>query len=122
MTYGSFSIGHKAGGFNKGNFPPFGQEKSFGYEIGLKGHGFDRRVDFGGSLFLTKLDDQQVTELDTQTITEFVTNQGKAKIYGFELELGARPLEELSLRASATALNAEYTDYTTTAISPDTNN
>jgi hypothetical protein len=63
MTYFSFAGGFKAGGFNSSapaGAETFDQERSWNYELGLKGRALDNRLSFGAALFYTDWKDLQL--------------------------------------------------------------
>jgi iron complex outermembrane receptor protein len=120
MTYVTVSKGYKGGGFNpsapsdvRANVP-FKEETSLLYETGWKLALFDRRMTFDGALFWTELENMQVTStilLAGVIPTSAVTNAGKARSRGIELELAARPTENLRLGTAFSYTDAEYLDY-----------
>lgn len=118
LVYARIASGSKAGGFNVGGFPPFEEERSTSSELGFKARFADRKVGVNGALFATELKDRQVVQIDLGTTTQFISNQGDARILGAELELVMRPTAGLTLNLAATVLDPEYTDFTTTTIGP----
>ena len=116
MAYTSAALGYKAGGFstiaNNPDLAGYEPEYAWTYEIGLKSRFLDNRLMVNLSGFYTDVKDYQ----DRVVIDNVVTmqNAAKAKIYGAEAELRARPLPGLDLIASLGVLRAEYDDYTDT--------
>lgn len=108
--YGSWTTGHKPGGFNDGPFPDFDEEQSVSWELGFKHHQ-SKTLHLNGALFLTELDDQQLYEIDPVFLTDFTLNKGEARIRGVELEVIAQLNDHWSMRAELSWLNAKYTDY-----------
>jgi iron complex outermembrane receptor protein len=122
MTYASVSTGFKGGGTNPRPFfatqvQPFGKENVTAYEIGAKSDFFDRKLRLNLSGFINKFKDIQLTRL---TCPEFSppglgflcalpTNGGDADIKGIELEAELHPVAGLSIDASISSLNFEYT-------------
>ena len=82
----------------------FESDSLWNYEVGAKTSWLDRRVTLNGALFwIDWTDIQQVVLLDCGY--PFTTNVGAARSRGGELELSARPTDDLTL-----ALNVGYTD------------
>ena len=122
MTYAGVSTGFKGGGTNPrpffaGQVQPFDKETITAYEVGAKTDLFERKVRANISLFYNKYKDIQLTRL---TCPEFSppglgflcalpTNGGDANVKGAELEVEAHPIAGLSLDASLSDLNFEYT-------------
>jgi iron complex outermembrane receptor protein len=113
MTYVTYSEGFKSGGFTQRVFPPLPATPSFrpefvkSYEAGTKITGFDQRLRFNAAAFFTDYTDLQVLALIGVAPT--TQNAAEAEIRGFELELSARPVAELTLEAGVGYVDAEYT-------------
>lgn len=117
-AYFSGAMGHRAGGFNDGDFDDFNEERSRNVELGVKGRP-GKGWELKAALFKTWLKDQQLFEMDPVTSTEITINKGRAEIQGVEME-GAGPLRGgWRVRAAWTLLDARYTDYTATRAGPD---
>jgi iron complex outermembrane receptor protein len=116
MVYSSAALGYKAGGFstiaNNPALAGYDPEYAWTYEVGLKSRFLDDRLMVNLSGFATDVEDYQ----DRVVIDNVVTmkNAAKAKIYGAEAELRARPLPGLDFTASLGVLQAKYDDYTDT--------
>lgn len=115
MTYVSYSQGFKGGGFTQRVFPPFAfipsfePETSTTYEVGFKSDLFDRRLRVNGAVFQNDYDNLQITVNDpTLGFAPIIQNAAKAQIRGFELEMQARPVGELSIEAGIGYLDAKY--------------
>ena len=140
MLYASYRRGFKSGGFSaalttceftcEGSFapgPPFDGTRGDGtdldstfdeeilqsYEAGIKAMWFDRRLRFNLSTFFYDYDDLQVFTLELVggqlvTVTE---NAADATIWGGEIDMMARPLPGLEIRAAGAWLSTEYKDY-----------
>jgi iron complex outermembrane receptor protein len=113
MTYVTYSEGFKSGGFTQRVFPPLPATPSFrpefvkSYEAGTKITGFDQRLRFNAAAFFTDYTDLQVLALIGVAPT--TQNAAEAEIQGFELEVSARPVAELTLDAGIGYVDAEYT-------------
>ncbi len=123
-AYATVSKGFKSGGFNldtigAANLTPddltFGPESVINYEIGIKGHMLDHMLRYSLSVFQMDYGDKQVAQLVTTAVSSVpsvqVTNAGKAKIRGFELEATLEPAAGLTFSANASYLDAKYTQF-----------
>jgi iron complex outermembrane receptor protein len=93
-----------------GEFDP---EYVWAYELGVKSEWLDRRLVANLAVFYNEYTDIQLTsnrataDGNVAIITE---NAGEAEIKGFELELHARPIEQLDLVAGIGYIDAKFTD------------
>jgi len=105
LVYASFSKGFRSGAFNsQGYF--FSQDVSQvepetlkAYEIGFKSELLESSLQLNGAAFYYDYSDQQVLDVDAATLSQFLVNINSSIIQGVELELTARPIEPLTLRA-----------------------
>ena len=83
------------------------------YEAGIKSMWFDRRLRFNFNTFFYDYDDLQVFALAVigGQITTLLENASDATIWGGELDVMARPLPGLEIRATGAWLSTEYKDY-----------
>ena len=83
------------------------------YEAGIKSMWFDRRLRVNFNTFFYDYDDLQVFALAVigGQITTLLENASDATIWGGELDVMARPLPGLEVRATGAWLNTEYKDY-----------
>jgi len=115
MAYASFSQGFKGGGYTQRIFPPepslpsFKPETANSYESGLKFQGFDNRLRVNGAIYYTDYKDMQLLVADATRVGPYITNAGKARIRGFELESNIVPLDGLHLDASVGLTDARFT-------------
>ena len=119
MLFAKTSWGYKSGGW--GNFTVWKFESlklkpeySFSYEAGVKLTTFNNRLGFNAAAFLSKFDDFQ-TEIWQHPPPPFeiltlpvYTNAAQVTSKGFELELIASPLKNLSLFGSLGYVIATY--------------
>ena len=115
MVYASWSRGVRSGGFNgRGASPtsigPYQPEQVDSYELGVKADFANGLIRFNPTIFQANYRNKQEDILRaagfvTETVVE---NAASARIRGAEVELLARPTPELTLRASASYLDAEY--------------
>lgn len=117
LTYASWSLGYRAGGFNV--TPAEGKEVyredfSRQIELGLKGQWWQRRLAVNLSLFDIRLKDLQFNLPAPPSAYGnlgdfYIDNVGGAVNRGLELELEARPRKDLSLFTAASLLKARFT-------------
>ena len=115
LLYASFSKGYKTGGWTTRlttpqpagtSAPTFGPEKATTYEAGVKSQFLDRKVVLNLAGFYT---DYKGIQLNFQVGTSpTLQNAGNAHIYGFEAELQARPVPELTIGANVGYTHARY--------------
>lgn len=111
LLYGSFSRGYKAGKYNILTYDPNPTEPETldAYEVGFKTQLLDRRLRLNGAAFY-----YDISNLQTQTQTNssiIFGNAGGSEVKGAEIEAEALVSNQLTLRASATYLDSQYTDY-----------
>src|SRR6185312_6903548 len=123
LGYVSVSTGFKGGGVNPRPFVadqrlPFNPETLKTYEAGVKSEFFDRKMRLNGAVFLNKYDDiilgkTVCPESSLPTPCLRPANIGTADVKGAELELSVYPMRGLSVDASFSYLDFEYTSATT---------
>ncbi|MES2495782.1 MAG: TonB-dependent receptor [Pseudomonadota bacterium] len=88
MLYARASSAYRSGGYNAPTVgaAPFDPEKAISYEAGVKSDLFDRHLRINLSAFQTDYDDLQVNGYNIATNTNQLTNAGKARYRGFEVE------------------------------------
>ncbi len=114
MAYVSAAKGFKSGGyngitiFNLGDaLTAYAPENNWTYEGGLKTEAFDNRVRFNAAYFWAQISD--LTANSTAPGFAFpVQNVGDADVHGFELELTAVPVDNLTFFATATFAHGSY--------------
>lgn len=131
MLFGSYARGHKGQaydlttGFNqvRANLGPIRAEKSNALEAGLRAQLLDRRLTFNATAFKVDYEDLQTQSIeDINGVPTFrLTNVGKARTRGIEIDLFSRPTEALSLYGGATFLDAKFVDYATATCYPGQN-
>lgn len=106
LYYASVSRGIKSGGFttyntlNIGQTDPFRPEELMAYEVGFKTDFADRTVRLNGALYYYDYTDQQVQSAiidPTFGAVGKIVNAPKSHVYGGELELTWRPVEEVTI-------------------------
>ncbi|KRB85490.1 hypothetical protein ASE00_01455 [Sphingomonas sp. Root710] len=113
LVYASYNRGFKSGGFNAASLlsppNPFLPEKLDAYEVGLKSDLLDRHLRVNGSAFYYDYSNIQVSSFINGLIR--VSNAAKARIYGFDLEVTAKPTDELTLTSGVSVLNSKFRDF-----------
>ncbi|MDA5194139.1 TonB-dependent receptor [Govanella unica] len=116
LLYASASKGFKSGGFkgaiafNAAELEPFRGENLYAYEVGAKSTLFDGRLQLNAAAYYYDWKDFQafVTEIRAGGINVIVLNNaGDARVYGLELEATARPVDGLTVQASANVMNTK---------------
>jgi iron complex outermembrane receptor protein len=91
----------------------FSPERDWQFELGAKSSWLDDKLSANAALFYTVADDYQTYLLEPTDPTEAYTlNARRANLYGAELELTARPINDLDLSAGAGYTDARYARFT----------
>lgn len=126
LLYASYAQGRKPGGFSSVTIGAFGlnsrddvefdPERLAQYELGWKSTWFDRRLILNGAAFYIDFTDKQVStqEIRGGQLGNVIKNAGGAEVKGIEFNAQLRPIRQLTLAASYTYLDSEYTDYEVT--------
>ena len=126
MGYVQYSTGFKGGGVNPRPFSvqqvqPFGPEILKTFEVGVKSDLFDRRLRLNLAAFTSKYSGIQLTLSDCPAFNppglpagvafpcNMPANVGKADIKGVEAEANVRPIDGLTLDATVSYLDFQYT-------------
>jgi outer membrane receptor protein involved in Fe transport len=127
LIYAVFATGRKPGGFNGtagltaeaqypgSQFVNYLPEKSKGGEVGVKFDALDRRLRVSLAAFYNELTDYQLTTAipnpaGTGALTSIVSNAGKAKNQGFELEFTAAPSDNLLFNFGLSYVDAHFSE------------
>ncbi|MCB2014607.1 MAG: TonB-dependent receptor [Sphingobium sp.] len=118
LVYASVSRGTKGAGFNNGFIEisatsdqiPYKPELAYVYEVGVKTDLLDRKLTVNGSAFY--YDYKSYHAFGFATIGGFIANN-KARIYGAELEIMARPVDGLLVSLGGGLLDTKIYDVTT---------
>lgn len=108
-----------AGGFNTRPVPPgasdsFQPETNRDIELGVKNESFDKRLRTNLAVFGSKVTDlQNLVNTLIQTpagprTTQYIATSGNAEMYGVELEIAAKPIENFEVDMSAAWLHSRY--------------
>lgn len=119
LIYASYNRGFKSGGFNTSTFTPaplpFDPESLDAYEAGIKSELFDRRLRVNASAFYYDYNNIQLSSYVDGTLR--ITNAAKAKIYGFDADIVAKPFDRLTLTAGGSYIHDRLGDYPNAQIS-----
>lgn len=125
MLYTSWSRGYRSGGFSSrgqtllSSTTPFGPETVDSYEAGFKSALLNNRLQVNLAAYLSNYSDlQQNTTIPTTVGTgneTIVTNVGKAKIKGLELDVTARVTHDFKVTASLGLQKSNFDGFITTA-------
>lgn len=121
LLYGYYARGFKSGGFTgriviAEDIGPFDPEEVDTFEIGMKTYLFDRRVRINAAAFLNEYKNQQVVEnltFPSGANSATITNAGRSRTQGFEIEATAVPVEGLTLTGAVAYLDAKFLEYDT---------
>lgn len=104
MLYATVATGSKSGGFNTVNGTPeereFEDEDTTSYEVGVKSTLLESRLRVNAAAFYTEIDGYQFQEQLETGIGTRVSNEAEVETQGFDLEIQALPLQNLTLGAS----------------------
>ena len=119
LVYASYNRGFKSGGFNTSTFTPaplpFDPESLDAYEAGIKSDLFGRRLRVNASAFYYDYNNIQLSSYVDGTLR--ITNAAKAKIYGFDADIVARPFDALTLTLGASYIHDRLGDYPNAQVS-----
>lgn len=115
LLFASATRGFKSGGWNaRSTAPalvlPFGAEKVWSYEAGVKSEWLDNRLRVNLTGFYMDVADFQVNSaFNNAGVLSFITrNFGDLRNYGAEIEVQAVPVENLNIYANVGLQNAKY--------------
>src|SRR5262249_8648488 len=116
MTYVRLATGYQPGGPNTPggpgeNLPPvYLPSKTINYELGLKTRLFDRRLSLDTPTSYIDWKDIQLQAFTPPPVPfPYITNIGKARSQGVELEAEFKPVESLTVSTSAAFIDAILT-------------
>ncbi|MFO1377857.1 MAG: TonB-dependent receptor [Steroidobacteraceae bacterium] len=110
MVYASFNRGYKAGEFNVGANSPqtaifVDPEKLNAFEAGLKSELLDQKLRLNVAGFYYDYKDKQETLFDTGVA---ILSNADARVKGVEVDFTAQPVQQLTLSAGYSYLDAKY--------------
>ncbi len=116
LVYVSVAKGSKPGGFTAqtaltDDSKRFDKETMWTYELGAKTTWFERALVINAALFHIDNRDKQVAAVEGFPPQTYTDNVGKAEIDGFEFEMIATLVDDLTLTMSYAYTDGEYVDY-----------
>ena len=125
LAYATYSRGAKSGGINLASLPLDANgavrsdlavvkpEKVDNFEVGLKTQWLDRHLTANVALFLVNVRNYQSTVYDQSIVPAkaYISNIGKVRSKGVEVDLQATPAHDLTLYARGTYNLAKYVSY-----------
>ena len=117
MVYASVTQGQKSGGWNPrplqpAEFKRYDQEELTAYEIGMKSTLWDGRMILNMAAFFSEYEDLQLFANSVNpangSLLLTVDNAGDVDIYGFEVEMLARPAANFDINLGIGYLETEY--------------
>ena len=121
LLYANVAKGYKAGSFGQISgaivdaYRGVKQESLIDYEVGFKAKMFDRKLSINGAAFWYDYKNKQLRAKFIDPIfgaLDQLVNIPKSTVKGAEIEINARPVDGLSLSASAIYLDAKVDEYT----------
>ena len=93
LTYISYGVGFRSGGFNQPNFsiPIFPEEKLRNVEAGIKSQWFERRLTVNAAAFTGKVENYQYSYIDFATASPVTGSVDRVRLSGGELETRFSP-------------------------------
>ncbi len=117
MVYASATRGFKSGGWNArgtaaATLTPFSSEKIWNYEGGIRSEWFDNKLRVNLTGFYSDITDFQLPSAYVNpvdgSITFITQNFADLEVYGFEAELLANPVDNLTLFANIGIMESDY--------------
>lgn len=119
MSYGKITWGYKSGGWGNHSVLilehlKLRPEYAVSYELGVKLTTFNDKLSFNSAIFLSKFDDYQTEVWQVAPhgyVQPIYRNAAKVTSKGFEIELIAAPMKNLSLFSAFGYVNATYDEF-----------
>lgn len=89
----------------------YDNQKVDGFEAGIKGYFFDRRMIADLTVYSYDYTNLQVTSFDPTTLSFLIQNAGGSRSQGFELQLQYQVSDSFRLRFGTAYTDLKYTDY-----------
>ena len=120
MTYATASKGFRPGGANDipalpANLISYKADSLWNYELGLKSSWLENRLTLNTAVFDEEWSSMQTSATTANGLYSFITNAGKARIRGTEVELNAVPYRGLTLSAGVGYVDAKLTQNQSTS-------
>lgn len=117
LLYALYSEGYRAGGPNMqypvfAGTPPATYEPDtvINYEVGAKSEWMDGRLVVNAAAFIEEFEDLQVVARIGPLSLPYFANVSSAQTQGVELEVGARPTDNLAINLAVTYTDAQFTE------------
>lgn len=122
LVYFAVAQGEKSGAVNTGAAPDgsggaqpviIRPEKATDFELGVKTNWLDNRLVLNGNLYWEEVSDYQANAVNASgaTLKSYLTNVGKVRVRGVELEGRYSPIENLWLNFSGAYNDARYISF-----------
>jgi outer membrane receptor protein involved in Fe transport len=108
LLYTKIDRGAKSGGFRAGQVGEYKPERIWAYVTGTKSQFFDQRLTVNLEGFFYNYQDLQIVVIDGATLR---TENTDARMYGWDLEASASPIEGSLISAVVSYLHTETIDY-----------
>ncbi|WP_321327182.1 TonB-dependent receptor [uncultured Parasphingorhabdus sp.] len=115
LLYASFAQGQKPGGFNgvtaiQAGVPSYEAEDVDAFEIGSKNQFLNRALTVNFAAFHNTISGYQLTQnvQSPTSVVSAVVNAGKARVIGMELEVVARPSDNLTFTANYALADSKF--------------
>jgi outer membrane receptor protein involved in Fe transport len=118
-VYASAAKGFRSGGFNRGELPNYEPESLWSYELGVKGQSESGVVGFEAAVYYSDYTDMLrrglvlVPEAEPQ-FQQLTSNIGTVEVKGVEGGITLRPIDSLTLNATAAYIDSEITEVNAT--------
>jgi iron complex outermembrane receptor protein len=133
LAYATYARAFKSGGINLSGIPldtsnnpilstaTVRPETENHFELGLKTQWFNRRLTVNLSAFRTDIHDYQVTvnNLQVNVIRGYLANADSVRVQGIELEVAARPTNNLSLYFNGAFTDGTYRNFPNAPCPPE---
>lgn len=115
MIYATASKGFRPGGANNvpglpANLVSYKPDSLWNYEAGVKTGWFGNRLTFNAAVYQIDWSSMQTAARTANSLYSFITNAGKARIRGAEIELNATPVHGLNLSGGVGYADAKLTE------------
>jgi len=115
MVYAAASKGFRPGGVNNVpvlpvNLLAYKADSLWNYELGLKSSWFDNKLVFNAAIFDVEWSNIQTQARTADNLYGFLTNAGKARIRGGEVDITVRPTQGLTVSGAAGYSDAKLTE------------
>jgi outer membrane receptor protein involved in Fe transport len=112
LFYAEAAQGFRPGGANQviglaQELTPYKSDSLWNYEVGFKNTLFDRKLLLNVDVFQIDWSDMQITGRTPNGAFSFITNAGKARVRGAELEATIRPTAGFTITGNASYIDAK---------------